>query len=416
MIAAAPLLLPFEAAQDAVIAACGPLASETVALADAAGRVAAETLVAREDLVPFARSAMDGFAVASADLAAAPIVLPLAAGVFAAPGAPAPLQRGSAVPIATGAPLPPGADAVVPIEATQARDGAVAIDAAVAPGDHVFPPGEDARSGDVLVARGTVLDAAVLGILAAAGEICVRVTRRPRIVLICGGDELVEPHETPGAGQIRNSNAVVLTAALRAFGADIVRVQRVPDRRAAVHDALTEALDEADLVVTTGGASVGERDYVKRVCDGLGVTFAFRSVALRPAKPTAFGRRGDAAIAVLPGNPAAAYVALHELVRPALYALAGRTDTRPPALTVALDGTIRAKAARSFAAFAALEASPAGLRARPLANQCSSLTRTVAEAAGVIVVPPGEATYGAGDAVRFDVFAWHRLTVTAQHA
>ena len=402
-------LMAFPEAQSAIVASCGALASEPVALGAARGRVAAETLVATEDLVPFARSAMDGYAVASADLRDVPIALPVRGGAFAGSGTGTPHLRGTATPIATGAALPPGADAVVPIEDTVREGDRVRFAESVAPGDAVFPPGEDARRGDVLVEAGTALGPAAMGILAAAGTTTVRVHRRPVATVLCSGDELVDLAVVPGPGQIRNSNAPVIAAALADLGADVRAVISLADDRAAMRAALDAALNASDLVVTTGGASVGERDFVKPVCDELGVAFAFRTVALRPAKPSAFGRRGDAAIAVLPGNPAAAFVAFHELVHPAVRALAGYRDVLPPSVVASLDGEIRSKPGRHFAAFAALIAGPRGFVARPLRNQCSSLTRTVAEAAGFIIVPPGEAAYRDGDPLRFDVVDWAKL-------
>jgi molybdopterin molybdotransferase len=154
---------------------------------------------------------------------------------------------------------------------------------------------------------------------------------------------------------------------------------------------------------------VGERDVVKQIFEELGVTFAFRTVALRPAKPSAFGVRGDVRIAVLPGNPAAAFVAFHEFVRPAVLALAGRRDAFLPRIIAHLDGTIRAKPERTFVAFASLRVTVDGFVAIPLANQCSSLTRTTAEACGFIVVPPGTQTYSRGDRIDFDVVDWTKI-------
>jgi molybdopterin molybdotransferase len=402
-------MMEFRAAQAAIVAACPPLASESVDFAAALGRVLAADIIAEEDLVPFARSAMDGYAVATADIASLPVTLPIAGTIYAAPGERNHAQ-GTATAIATGAALPHGADAVIPVEDVEVCDGAIRITEAVAAGDSVFPPGDDARRGDHLAAVGDVVGPATLGILAAEGVQHVRVFRRPVVAIVCTGDELVEFGAKPAHGQIRNSNAPVIAAALEVLGARVLPPRTARDDPAALRAALATALEAADLVVTTGGASVGERDVVKRTFEELGVTFAFRMVALRPAKPTAFGTCGNVRVAVLPGNPAAAFVAFHELVRPAVLALAGRRDPFLPRITAQLDGTIHAKPQRTFAAFASLHTTNGGLIAQPLANQCSSLTRTTADACGFIIVPPGTRTYGRRERIDFDVFDWTKIT------
>lgn len=403
-------MIAFPDAQREVVDACAALAAQNVGLEEAVGRVAALSVRAIEDLIPFARSAMDGFAIAVDDLTSLPQTLPVAGAVFAARTTLEHIHaRGTATAIATGAALPVGADAVVPIEDVELIADSIRITQRVEPGEAIFPPGEDARAGDVLLERGTVITPGMLGILAAAGHGRVSVHRKPVVSILCGGDELVSIGERPGHGQIRNSNAPVIAATLIAFGAVVRCTVALPDDRESIRVALGEALRASDLVITTGGASVGERDFIKGLCIELGVHFAFDTVALRPAKPTAFGRHETAAIAVLPGNPAAAFVALHEFVRPAVRALSGDRDLFAPRVFATLDGTINAKPQRHFAAFAALAATSAGLVARPLENQCSSLTRTIAESCGFILVPPGSHTYRAGDSVPFDVVDWSKL-------
>jgi molybdopterin molybdotransferase len=423
--ASAAGMMAFPEAQRLIVAACSPCGVEAVTLEAAAGRVLAVDAVAREMLVPFARSAMDGYAVATADLVSLPLRLPVVAGAYAAPGEVTHV-RGTATAVATGAALPIGADAVLPFEDVEIEGDAIFVGAPVEPGNAIFPPGDDARAGDVLVRRGATLGPAALGILAAAGYARVDVYRRPVVTIVCGGDELVPVDRTPGFGQVRNSNASMLAAAVTALGGHVRAVATVPDDRDELLSALREALDASDLVISTGGASRGERDYVKEAAKELGVEFAFERVALRPAKPSAFGvrpRLGDpagesekksgrgrvAALVVLPGNPAAAFAGFHLLARPALRALAGADDPLPPEIVATLDGEIRSKPERHFAAFAELLATDNGLVARPLENQCSSLTRTAAEACGFILVPPGERTWSSGDSVRFVVVDWSQL-------
>jgi molybdopterin molybdotransferase len=397
----------FEEAVRAVLAACGALACERVALAAASGRVLAKDLVADDDLVPFPRSAMDGYAVRSEETRAGPRRFPLAARAYAERTARREHEAGTATAVATGAPIPLGADAVVPFEDVLSSDGAIVVTGPLARGAHIFPPGEDARRGELLARVGDVLGPASLGLLAAAGHAAPEVIRRPRVTVLTSGDEIVSIDTVPRYGEIRNSNAVALAAALALLGAEVVRCEHVRDDRGAMRDALARACAGSDLVVTTGGASAGERDFVKGALDLLGAEFSFRSVAMRPARPTGFARLGDARIATLSGNPAAATVALHELVRPAVFALLGRRDVRLPRVRARLRGKLHGKGDRTYFAFAELWMSDAGtLEARPLANQCSALTRNARDAGGFAVVDPGRGDIGNGEKIDVDVFAW----------
>jgi molybdopterin molybdotransferase len=402
-------MIAFEEAQRRIGSVCAPLGAEDVPLAEAVGRVLAATLRSDADLVPFARSAMDGYAVRAADTARSPMVLPVCGAVYAGAGETFAHAAGTATVIATGAPIPPGADAVLPMEVVLRENGVICVGAAVVPGSHVFPAGEDARVGDELAAAGTLLRPSTLGLLAAAGFARVPVFRRPRVAVVTTGDELVDLGRAPGPGQIRNSNATVVSATAAALGATVVAVDRIGDDADALRAALASAASSCDLLITTGGASVGERDLVKQLLREEGCSFAFESVALRPAKPTAFGSLGAARVAVLPGNPSSAFVALHELARPALLALAGRTDTRLPRVRAVLAGRVHGKAERTYAAYATLRIEGAGFVAAPLANQCSALTRTAADADGFIVVSPGRREYVTGDQVAVDVFEWSRV-------
>jgi len=391
----------------AIVAALPALGVERVDLRAADGRTLAERIVAPEDLVPFARSAMDGFAVRAADTQTAPVTLPIRAEVFAEAGrvrhAPA-----TATAIATGGAIPDGADAVIPIEDTLVSSGTIVVAGPVRVGHHVFPPGEDARAGDELAAAGSVLGPPALGLLAAAGITSVPVYRLPRVALLSTGNELVAFDESPAHGQIRDSNIITIAAEVRRFGVAALTVATVPDDRDAVSAALEAALASADLVITCGGASVGERDYVKAACTALGVEFAFRAVGLRPARPTALGRRGATVVAVLPGNPASAFVAVHEFVRPAVAALGGRADVmaRIPAR---LAGSLHARRGRAYAAYCRVRFNGGAYVATPLENQCSALTRLAAEADGFVIVPADGRDLNPGDDALVDIIRWDRV-------
>ncbi len=398
-------VMPFEEAQRRVVDACSPLALERISLCKAVGRVTARAILADADLVPFARSGMDGFAVRADDLTAAPLELPVRGRLFAGWGDAEHTPK-TATAIATGAAMPRGADSVLPIEDVEASDGIVRVARAVPAGIHVFPAGEDARTGEPLITAGVPLRPSTLGLLAAAGHAHVDVYRKPKVALICTGDELVPVEAEPAYGQIRNSNAAVIATSLEAFGATLIAIETVGDDRVALSRILEEAFDVADLVLTTGGASVGERDLVKPILEELGVDFTFRSVALRPAKPTAFGVRGDVRVGVLPGNPSAAFVALQELIRPAILALAGQLNPLLPRVFARLEGSARAKPEVTYASYAQVRTAEDGFVVRPLANQCSSLTRTASLADGFVIIPPGSSSFATGVQMATDVFDW----------
>jgi molybdopterin molybdotransferase len=395
------LRVGFERARELMLASAEPLPSESVALSEAGGRVLAEVLRAGSDIVPYARSGMDGFALRARDCAGAGehgVTLPVIGMLYAGDASPQ-LASGTAMAIATGAPLPHGADAVVPIEDVEQRGATIFLSAPLRAGDHVFQPGDDARCGDILARPGDPITAGRAALLAAAGHARVRVHRRPRVAIVCTGDEVVAVGAFPLTGQIRNSNEAMLAVALARDGAELVFATAVGDAPGPLAVALREAMACSDLVITTGGASVGERDRVKETLVALGARFAFRSVALRPAKPAALARRGHATIAVLPGNPAAAFVAYAVLVRGLVRKLAGRSDPYPAGTIAVLDGSIRAKPERHYVMFGRLTSDGHGFSVAPLENQCSSLVRTAADANALIVVPPGKGVIAAGSLV-----------------
>lgn len=402
-------MIDFRDAQRRVIEACAPLERETIALPEAAGRVLADDIVAGEDLVPFARSAMDGFALRAAETSGNG-VFPVRAAAYAQAAEPSQHVAGTATAIATGAPLPRGANAVVAVENVARENGSIRLSRALRCGEHVFPPGEDARRGERLVAAGTSLEPCHLGLLASAGcaELCVR--RRPRVAVVCGGDELVPIDRIPSHGQIRNSNATTVRAFVERAGGTVASETTVPDDPEALMAALRRAFESADIVVTTGGASVGERDFMKPALRQFGAAFAFESVALRPARPAAFATLGTTRIIVLPGNPAAVFVALLEFVGPALAALQGAATLHPPKRRARLDGYLHAKPNRTYLPFVHVRWHD-GYVATPLDNQCSALTRTAAEAHGLAVIEAGERDYIAGDEVDVHLYrtpAWDR--------
>jgi molybdopterin molybdotransferase len=320
-------MLSIDQARDAVLAEVRALGAEEVAIGDALGRVLAQDVIAAGDLPPFPNSAMDGFAVRSGPKGRRLTIV----GESRA-GAPAAVAvgDGEAVRISTGALLPDGADAVLQIELVDEDDDRVVLGDDVAPGRNVRFPGEDVRAGTTVLRAGTLLGPAELAMAAGAGGAAVRCGRRPRMAVVATGDELVDPGTPLRPGQIHDSNLLMLAALGERVGA-AVRARRVGDRREATIGAVQEALDAADLVVLSGGVSVGPHDHVKPALAACDVEEVFWRVALRPGKPTWFGvRRSDGTLVLgLPGNPVSAYVTFTLFAAPALAALQGADPSRP---------------------------------------------------------------------------------------
>src|SRR5918999_2647416 len=326
-----PDLVPFAEARAAVLERLSPLPVKETGLCDARGTVLATDVAAAEDLPPFANSAMDGFAVRGADLAgageAAPVALRIAGEVFAGTGRLPTVEPGAAARIMTGGAVPPGADTVVPVEQASVEGDTVLV--RVDPGARGFvrEAGEDVRAGTVVLERGRVLDPAAVGMLASVGRRQVPVHPRPRVAVVSTGDELVDPGDPLGPGQIRDSNSWLLAAQVRAAGMEAFRCGRLRDDPEALRRGFALAAADGDLVLTSGGVSVGERDYTKQVLATLGDVRSFR-VAMQPGMPQAFGLAAGTPLYGLPGNPVSCFVVFETLVRPALRRLAGHADDR----------------------------------------------------------------------------------------
>ncbi len=313
-------MLTVAQARQIVLATSAPLSAEEVPVEDAFGRVLAEEVRAAHDVPSFHGSAMDGYAVRSgASDRRVRIVGESRAG---APTDVA-VGDGEAVRISTGAALPDGADAVLQQELVEEHEGAVTLLEAVQPGRNVRAPGEDMRAGELVLGPGRRLGPAELGVAVNAGRAAVRCGRRPRVAVLATGDELLPPGATLGRGQIHDSNLITLQAMARRADSDVVLARHVPDDAGATRRALKEALEVADVVVLSGGVSVGPHDHVKGALSSLGVEERFWRVALRPGKPTWFGAHGRTLVFGLPGNPVSAMVTFLLFARPALAALQG---------------------------------------------------------------------------------------------
>ncbi len=385
----------------AILAAIRPLMPRELSLDDADGGVLAEDIAAQWPLPPFDNSAMDGYAVRASDIAAAtadaPVTLPVTGEVAAGDTREHQLVPGSCLRIMTGAPLPGGADAVVPVELTDGGTARVAISQAVAAGASVRRAGGDAAAGDALLAAGSRLGPAPLGLLAAAGRASVLARPRPRVAVFSTGNELAAPGTPITRGRIWESNSFMLASAARQAGADAYRQPSVPDDADQVLAVIEDAAGRADLLVTSGGVSMGgEHDVVKAALQTLG-TVRFRKVAMQPGMPQGFGVIGAAStpILTLPGNPVSAFVSFQLFARPALRALQGTTDGHQRTARAVLTAPLRSPPEkRSFLRGVLADD---GTEITPLSGQASHQLAALARANALIVVPEQVISMQAGD-------------------
>jgi molybdopterin molybdotransferase len=382
-----------------VLAAATPLEAETVAIADARDRVLAGDLEAAGDVPPFPCSAMDGYAIKPG-----PADRTLAVVGESRAGAPSstPLGEHEAIRISTGGAIPTGATAVIPQESVEVQNGSIVTRSDVAPGDHIRGRGEDMRAGTTVLTAGSVLGAAELGAAVAAGAGAVSVARRPLVHVLSTGDELRAPGEPLGPGEIHNSNGPMLVALAAHQGAVCVPPGRLPDDRAATEAGLARALQSADVVIVSGGVSVGPHDHVKPALAELGVEQVFWRVALQPGKPTWFGRRGSVLVFGLPGNPVSAVVTFGLFVRPALTALQGRVGDHLLERDAVLATPVRRNPDREQALRVRLERQDGKLLATPNGPQGSHIVTSLLGADALALVPAGEGELEAGATVTLE--------------
>jgi molybdopterin molybdotransferase len=381
-------VITIDEAIDAVLAAAKPLASEEVGLLDALGRAAAADVVSPERVPGFDNSAMDGYAVDGAALAAGRrefhVAVEIPAGRFVEKA----VGSGETAKIMTGAPLPPGVDTVVPVEVTEQRDATLTVLEPVPQGGNVRRSGEDLAEGDTLLARGDRLGPAEIGLLASVGVQRLRVARRPRVAVLATGSELVAAGRPLAPGQIRNSNSFTAFGQVLDAGAEPVLLGIARDDLDETRRLVGAAL-EHDVVLTSGGVSVGEFDFVKQVQEELGVERRFWGVATKPGKPLAFGVRGDTLVFGVPGNPVAAMVSFELYIRPALLALQGRRDLYRPYVWAAAEEAVRGTTDRTEARRCRLVRRGRDWGFTTTGPQGSGILRSMALAQGLAFVPPG---------------------------
>lgn len=386
------MLSPDEA-RGIVLANVRPLAPEDVSIEDAGERYLAAALIADVSLPPFPAATMDGFAVVHDD--PSPTRAILGAG-FAGDSPAVVVTRGSAAPIMTGAPVPDGADAVVPVENT-AREGEVVTirQARVSPGENIRPVGTDLRKGDLLIPAGTLLGPAEVGLLASLGHARVRVGRVPRVAVISTGNELVAPDEIPGPGQIRDSNRFSLAVAARRAGAEVVINRHIRDDERALRDGIGEAVERADVVVTSGGVSMGDRDLVKALLGDM-ATVHFRRLFMKPGKPLNFATARDTLIFGLPGNPVSCLVGFHMFVRPALQVMQSAPPDPHPTVEVTIAHDLAPSDRIEYQRAAVYVAGDGRLHARNTGNQISARLMSFVGSNAYLVVPPADTPYPTG--------------------
>jgi len=386
-----PDMIDYQEARRLVLAAAKPLPVELIPLAEALGRTLGSDIRTREDIPPFAKAAMDGYAVRAEDTRAAEagsVELAVTEDLAAGRTARRAVAPGRAARIMTGAPLPRGADAVVMVEDTEKSgdDGKVKIGREVRPGDNIGLAGEDVRKGELVLERGKILGPADIGMLAALGRPRVPVVRRPKLAVISTGDEIVEPGEKPARGQIRNSNGWALSALALSAGAEAFYLGIARDKGSSLRSKIRRA-EGADILVLSGGVSVGDYDLVKDELRTLGVRPVFWGVRIKPGKPVFFGRRGKLLVFGLPGNPTSAMVTFHLFVRPAVERMLGREKTGPPAGRAVLASDLVLKPGRTQFLRGLLEGEGPVCRVNAFSDQRSGVLRSMVHGRVLIVVP-----------------------------
>jgi molybdopterin molybdotransferase len=400
-------LYSVEEAQGRILDAIKPLPPVQLPLQEAWGCVLAEDVVAGYDIPTFASSAMDGYAVRAEDIKGASRTNPVALRkVGEAPiGHPPkdPVGPGETVWIATGAPVPEGSDCIAPIEEVEEDGETIRILKEFGQGSFVRPIGQDLRRGDVVVGAGRRLLGPELGVLSSAGYPRALVHPRVRVAVLSTGDELVEPGAEAGYGQIADTNSYTIWGNLAEAGAVPIRLGIVADDEDKLRKAIMEGLAEADVLITSGGVSVGQRDVVKRILEGLGTIERYK-VAMQPGAPQAFGLVEGKPFFGLPGNPVSVFVSFELFIRPALLKMMGQRSLGRPEITAVLEEDVGGPPEKTRYSRVHVSGGPGTWRARPTGGPASHLLATVSRANGLAVIPAGTAVAKAGDEVTVSLF------------
>jgi molybdopterin molybdotransferase len=397
--------LPPAEARERVLARASRAPAEQIRLSKALGRVLAEDVTSRDDVPGFDNSAMDGFALRASDTSragtSAPVRLRLAGESRAGAPYDGRLEAGTAVRISTGAKMPADGDAVLRVEEAVEEDGVLVVARVLEPGAEVRRAGEDIRAGEVVLRAGTWIGPAELGVAASTGADALSCARRPRVGIVVTGDELVDPGVPLPDGAIRNTNGYTLPAQVTSAGAEVASIHTVGDDYAQTVAVLRDAL-RADVVVTTGGVSVGAHDHVKPAFAELGVSEVFWGVALRPGHPTWFGTAGPALVFGLPGNPVSAMVTFHLFVRPALARMLG-AGARERRVSAVMDVDYPKRPGRAHVVRCTLEALADGWHVRPTKAQGSHVLTSMLGAEALAHIEMEREEVRAGETVEIEI-------------
>jgi molybdopterin molybdotransferase len=403
-------MISVEEALERILAQIQPLEATTVPLGQSQGLVLAEDVVAQEDMPPFANSAMDGYALLSKDSKpreGQPPRLRVTGGVAAGYVAEHAVEEGTAMRIMTGAPVPPGADSVIQVELTRAEGPDsewVEILQEVAPGNNIRPAGEDMRRGQHVLARGSEIGPWEIGVLATLGQAKVPVIRRPRVSILGTGDEVIDVDEALRPGKIRNSNSYLLEAAVRKAGAEPLRLGVARDTVESLREKFAAAV-RSDLIITSGGVSVGDFDLVKDIMREQG-EINFWRINMRPGKPVAFGHIGGVPLLGLPGNPVSAAVTFELFGRPVIRKMLGHTRLLRPQIDVVVEDGVGEVVSRRHYVRARVELRDGRFVARTTGNQGSNITTSLLNANAFIVVPEGGVAIHPGDTAKAIMLDW----------
>jgi molybdopterin molybdotransferase len=405
-----PDMLSVEEALERILTEITSLEETQVALSDAPSLVLAQDIIAQEDMPPFANSAMDGFALLSKDSVphdGQPPRLRVTGTIAAGYVAEHSVEAGTAMRIMTGAPVPPGADAVIQVELTRS-DGPesdwVEILAEVAPGNNIRPAGEDIRHGQIVLRRGITINAWEIGVLATLGWSQVPVIRRPRVAILATGDEVVDVSEPLQPSKIRNSNSYLLEASVRQVGAEPHRLGIARDTVESLREKFSEAI-QYDLILTSGGVSVGEFDLVKTIMQEQG-QIDFWRINMRPGKPVAFGRIGGVPLLGLPGNPVSSAVTFELFGRPIIRKMQGHTHLLRPQIDVIVADGIHERVTRRHYVRAHVKQHGDHFIAHTTGNQGSNITTSLLNANALLIVPEGGTTIPAGGKAKAIMLDW----------
>lgn len=393
-------MISIDEALNSILSEAVKLSAEKVPLMSALGRVLAEDIKALDSLPPFDKSAMDGYALCAEDteekLQFAVCGTIPAGSCFAGE-----IMQGQAIKIMTGAPLPRGTNAVIQIEKVTVKNDVLSLEEKIKPGLNVLQKGEEIKAGETALYAGTVVRPTEIGMLASLGYDEVLVYRKPKVALLITGDELVPITEKPSAGKIRNSNEYSLMALVDNAGAEFISWGIIPDKLPVLQERMRQALNEADVILTTGGASVGDYDFVEDVLQEVGAEIKFGKVAIKPGKPLIFAVKGNKLFFGLPGNPMAVINTFEQFVKPALHALTGRKQCRPEMIEAVAGDDFKAKKGRSHYVYVRLVWEDGKYVAYKLnKKQSSNYLLQMSKANGMIIIPADKGPVSAGEILK----------------